>query len=332
MSISTNCPHCEAVLDPPPKQSRKCPECRERIIVRTHPVSKAKFLLTEEGAAEFDDAKRTLAARNKVIRGLPVLGVGDGAYDREEQRLAEKFGKSPSPGDVYWSMANKAVQRLGRDPENNAHQIQQIYWQMGLHRLGEGAAKADVQMSQRESHRWQLTNRLFQFQEASLASRYKAEIRTDTCCTSCGALEGTLYDIEEAIEVLPLPQPECEEDWCTCWWSFRIAGPSRGGGPALLDEVVTHLGDIEEDDSPVVIEFGGVVLEGAKSELPGSESARVEDTQRPQAGPPIQTSSNTRSGAPSAHGNLPGWYPDPQRIRRHGKALRWWDGDKWTGL
>jgi len=51
MSISTNCPHCEAVLDPPPKQSRKCPECRERIIVRTHPVSKAKFLLTETKAA-----------------------------------------------------------------------------------------------------------------------------------------------------------------------------------------------------------------------------------------------------------------------------------------
>ena len=278
MSISTNCPHCEAVLDPPPKQSRKCPECRERIIVRTHALSKAKLLLTEEGAAKFDDTKRTLAARSKVIRGLPVLGVGEGAYDREEQRLAKKFGKSPSPGDVYWSMANKAVQRLGRDPENNAHQIQQIYWQMGLHRRDEGAAKADVQMSQRESHRWQLTNWLFQ--HASYAIRYKAEIRTDTCCAPCGVLEGTLYDIEEAIEVPPLPQSECEQDWCTCWWAFQIDDPSREDRPALLDEVVAHLGDIEKDDSPVVIELDGMVLEGTRSELPEPESAGPEVVER----------------------------------------------------
>ena len=68
-----------------------------------------------------------------------------------------------------------------------------------------------------------------------------------------------------------------------------------------------------------------------EAKSPGS-NAQVEDAQRPQDGPPIKTPSNTFSVDPSVHGNLPGWYPDPERIHRQGKQLRWWDGNKWAGL
>lgn len=44
------CPHCGVVLDPPPKASRKCPECREQLIVRTDTVTREKLVLSPEGA------------------------------------------------------------------------------------------------------------------------------------------------------------------------------------------------------------------------------------------------------------------------------------------
>jgi len=41
------CPNCGVLLDPPPKQSRKCPDCREAIVLRTDPDSKNKVFLTK---------------------------------------------------------------------------------------------------------------------------------------------------------------------------------------------------------------------------------------------------------------------------------------------
>ncbi len=55
--------------------------------------------------------------------------------------------------------------------------------------------------------------------------------------------------------------------------------------------------------------------------------AQVEDTQTPQDGPPKPTLTNSKLGTPSAHGNVPAWYPDP-----YGGSVRWWDGEKWAGV
>jgi len=44
----THCPYCMKVIDPPPKRSRKCPFCREKLILRRH------RLFTVSQGAEFD--------------------------------------------------------------------------------------------------------------------------------------------------------------------------------------------------------------------------------------------------------------------------------------
>ncbi len=42
------CPYCLKIIDPPPKQSRRCPLCRGRMVMRRHK------LLTEQQAVAFD--------------------------------------------------------------------------------------------------------------------------------------------------------------------------------------------------------------------------------------------------------------------------------------
>ncbi len=247
MASASACPHCGVVLDPPPKQSRKCPDCRESIVVRTDPDSKAKLLLTEFGAEEFDRAKKARSARNKVLRQLPVLGLEEGAYLLEERRLSKQFGRAPSPGDVYWGLANSTLQQLVPSPGKNAHQIKQIYWQMGLHLLAEGRSREEVQRQQKESHRWGLTGELKGWQGFVDVGDRLAVVRTDTCCETCGALDGTEYTYKEAIDKLPLPQAECEKEWCTCWWSFT--GSDLSDDLDLADEVSIEYEDLTSSSS-----------------------------------------------------------------------------------
>ena len=65
------CPSCGVALDPPPTHSRRCPECRERIVVR-HRAGSVVYLTEEWGAAW--DAERW-AARSG--RGGPVPAAND---------------------------------------------------------------------------------------------------------------------------------------------------------------------------------------------------------------------------------------------------------------
>lgn len=222
MASASACPHCGVVLDPPPKQSRKCPDCRESIVVRTDPDSKAKLLLTEFGAGEFDRAKKARSARNKVQQ---QLGLEEGAYLLEEQRLAKQFGHAPSPGDVFWGLANSTLQQLVPSPGKNAERIQQIYAQMGLHLLEEGRSREEVQKQQRKSQRWQLIHMQTSSKGFGPNFGHHCVVLTQkgteyACCETCSALERAEYTYEEALDKLPLPQAECEKDWCTCVWGY----------------------------------------------------------------------------------------------------------------
>ena len=63
---ASDCPHCGVSIDPPPKRSRKCPHCRQPIVVRRG------HLLTEAEADEFDDrlddAREAIASRKVAER------------------------------------------------------------------------------------------------------------------------------------------------------------------------------------------------------------------------------------------------------------------------
>jgi len=152
-------------------------------------------------------------------------------YYREEKRLSEKFGTTASPGDIYWGLANQTLQKLISDPKNgdiahwgrNAHQIQMLYWKMGLHLLRENRPREQVQNQQRESHKWDLTKE-YQSDLAVVGHPISmVYVMADTCCSTCQLLEGEEYTYEKALEEMPLPQTDCEKEWCTCMWNRKFS-------------------------------------------------------------------------------------------------------------
>ena len=207
--------------------------------------------------------KKARSARKKVIRGLPILGLDERDYLKEERRLSKQFGHSASPGDIFWGLANRALQNLELNPGQNAHQIQMIHWHMGLYLLEEGRSREEVQGQQRESHRWQLIKRRADWQQVGGISSRRCVIRTDrgteyACCEACTLLEGARFTYDEFFDQLPLPQANCEKDWCICRWddqgvdarprteladrvSFDSEDPvstSRGASPGCLSSAV----------------------------------------------------------------------------------------------
>lgn len=223
MANDSACPYCGVILDPFPKRSRKCPNCREPIVLRTEPTSKTKLLLTKSEADEFDRAKKARSLRNRVLANLEEFGLNEGHYTKTEKRLTKEFGRSPSAGDVFWRLANERIERLGRNPEKNAHDLKRCYWSMGLHLLHEGRSREAVQNQQRESHRWALIEDHTNWRNYGSHNEWIPIVDTSFCCETCGGLNGVEYTYEEALAKMPLPQADCEEDWCLCGWSKRIS-------------------------------------------------------------------------------------------------------------
>src|ERR1035441_6360380 len=60
------CPHCSKVVEPPPKRSRKCPHCGERIEVRGGQV------MTSESAEKFDTERTKKEAAERFREGREI--------------------------------------------------------------------------------------------------------------------------------------------------------------------------------------------------------------------------------------------------------------------
>ncbi len=76
----THCPYCMKVIDPPPKRSRKCPFCREPIVLRR------KRLMTHEQARLFDEERK-----EKLYRELNERNERIGLYIRARNTLQPKI-------------------------------------------------------------------------------------------------------------------------------------------------------------------------------------------------------------------------------------------------
>ena len=123
------CPYCGVILDPPPQRNRKCPACKESIIVRTRRADGAKVLLTEADGKEFDIQRKKEAARNAALRHAQNIGASDRDFERMEQELTRKWGVAP-PGDAFWQLANDAA--LAAMKTGDWGQLSTIYWEQAM--------------------------------------------------------------------------------------------------------------------------------------------------------------------------------------------------------
>lgn len=204
-SIPPACPSCGVILDTFPSRTRKCPSCKQKLVVRTRRSDRAKLLLTESQGRVFDTERSRDAKRNKAIRhSLLHLGCSKRDFELIENELARRFGVA-LPGDTYCVLANSAI----KEPMLNKewHRVGMIQWGMARWLYEEG--REHIQM-QREAYKADLLHHL---------SQGRTHVRVVSgSCNECRKNDGRVFSVSDALNSAIIPNERCKNGWCICLW------------------------------------------------------------------------------------------------------------------
>ena len=194
--IDTKCPYCSVPLDPVPTRKKQCPSCGEFIYVRNHPSNQQSILVTEQDA--------------KSIDALRHVGVDEREYRNTEKGLYKKIKIAPSQGDIVWAILNERL--LSAMKKNDWQEMKMLYWQQGRLLYEEG--KEFFRLLQ-EAARCELRG----YQSSGIVKKVEILTAGDQSCDKCNALNGIVFTIEKALEIMPIPVKDCENGWCRCCYS-----------------------------------------------------------------------------------------------------------------
>ncbi len=143
------CPHCGYEFKEIPASKKKCPECRQEVIVRSR--NKIKTLMTPEEAHQFDAAKKEAARKRKLAGYLLMANLEVKSLDDIKERLDKKTGSKWRFDDVVWKVLNEAV--IEGLATKNYEGLRHVYFAMSHFLRDEGKDFFDTL---KEMHRMQL--------------------------------------------------------------------------------------------------------------------------------------------------------------------------------
>jgi hypothetical protein len=267
------CPSCGLLLDPPPTSNRRCPRCRERIIIRR--TEGRTVYLTEAAVAVFEgqrrrqaDEKRWTQERRDWLRRAEIVGV--------PKRRRAAMGSRPISADVvaqarsaYLAGADQAaraarrarrwdsVARVRRDQAAAMHRelgspVPPPESVLALHRE---AADAELRFAGK--------------------SGTEAELVGAACCASCRRDDGRVFRIADELKAARLPHEGCPRGLCACSWWMCLTDPKQR---RRRRSSRTPPGDSPRE--PTSEAGGGEPVEAVEADAAPSEATPVD-----QAGP-----------------------------------------------
>ncbi|MBN1319451.1 MAG: hypothetical protein JXA87_01285 [Thermoleophilia bacterium] len=202
-----------------PKSKRKCPACKEPIVPRTLPDG-TRALLTPQQADDLAREKHELAEERLLVKRLNAYGVGDQERREVEAELREQWGVVPSRRDVAWAAANRKVAQAGAD--GDFARLSSLYWHMAMQLYEEGRDHFELSRLSKKYGLLAMQNKVHPFDHLGL--RFKLVVIP--ACPESHAYRGRQYSIEEALDEMPIPRPDCSyhylsgregsPGWCVC--------------------------------------------------------------------------------------------------------------------
>ncbi|WP_407356762.1 TerB N-terminal domain-containing protein [Methanolobus sp. WCC5] len=197
--LDSTCPYCNKELAKMPQRKTKCPHCCKPIHVMKHLTGDEKILMTEDEA-------RDVAFVKERLNGYDMAD-----YFTKLAIMSVEWGKEPKPIDVLWRIYtdqnNEAIQKGDIDT------VRKIQFSMAMVLYHEGK---DFIGPLREAKRM----RLVKYRREGLK---KVRIVGPASCEACSENHGKVFTIDDAINKMPIPNPECTTHirggptgWCRC--------------------------------------------------------------------------------------------------------------------
>jgi hypothetical protein len=205
-------------LQPPPTASRRCPRCRQRIIVKR--VDGRPVYLTEAAVEVFESERQRITTSGRMARERErwlKLAASAGAPPERIARLAASALSDKvveGARTLYVSTVDRAFRAAKRDHQwETASRIRRDQ-ATALYRL-EGSPDPppwDLVALYREG----VTAELRGIAEISR----DAELVSATCCDICRADDRKIFRIANQLKVPRLPHLGCPKGLCRCGWDL----------------------------------------------------------------------------------------------------------------
>jgi hypothetical protein len=256
---SQTCPYCAVAIDPPPTRNRRCPSCRQPIVVRR--IDGRSVLLTTDVVGIFDrerqrsvDELRWTSARAGWLRLAATVNANP-------VRAAKLGQRKISPGAVedaralYLAAADDAARtsRVAKRWPN----VSRIRRQQATALFNAAGKPVPVPNAIAGVRREAMIAEL-----RALAVHYKgAELISSGCCRICRADDGHVFVIADELRARRLPHAGCSKGLCACDWWLAIPGPKKRRRTRKKPEAPNQViaGDVDEppatdadvDEAPV---------------------------------------------------------------------------------
>ena len=189
------CPYCNIKLDIIPTRKRRCPLCKNNIMIR---ISKTgcKILITENQAMIMDWENR-----------LKEYNVLNSEIESVRSQFSAKQNKKANDRDVIWSILNSLVHKNMK--LNNFFVLQSLYSDMAYFYEEEGRDNYILLQQVKRTE-------LLKYKNDGV-KKVEILVAKDSC-DICKKLNKNKINIEKALEILPLPCKECrnEKHGCRC--------------------------------------------------------------------------------------------------------------------
>jgi ssDNA-binding Zn-finger/Zn-ribbon topoisomerase 1 len=214
------CPYCQKILEKAPSRKKKCPACNNYIYVRKLPYTSQRVLATDKAIPIIERYWKYYHAssikqlgrfspinENKWLGHLKAYGITKEDFDSEKEKLSKKYGMQASSRDTFWKIFNKLI----RVHANDLQTLKQIYYDKALflNELGKDSFYALEICSKFE---------LLHLKGTGIIKKVKI-LNAVNPCPLCQKLNNKILDIDEALEIMLLPQKEC---------TFKLYDINRG--------------------------------------------------------------------------------------------------------
>jgi len=209
------CPYCGTEMAIPSRPAGNCPACGEEVVRAKRPGEEFPTLFTASQAEENKKHVELARARKKALEYARKCGCTDDEFAAKERDLAQKWGKTPSPGDVFWGVSNDLLSKAAAAADQYRWgKLQRIYEHQAQVLAEEGKPHVHVA---REASKAQL----HQLEQVCNSLGLKREVHivtAESACPDCAQLSGKRMSFRDALAALPIPNAKCTHGQCRCSW------------------------------------------------------------------------------------------------------------------
>ncbi|MFA6474640.1 MAG: hypothetical protein WCV88_00380 [Patescibacteria group bacterium] len=138
-----------------------------------------------------------MAYIKKYLNSLSAYGVSGKDFENQKEKLTKKFGQPASDGDTLWSLFNLVILKT-----TDLQDQKMIYFTMALYLNEEG----------KDSFKENAAAAKLELQILKELGCEKVEILCNSGCIHCNINSGKIFDLKEAFENMPIPNPRCTYD------------------------------------------------------------------------------------------------------------------------